>query len=99
MKQHPVKQTTERRISASLRIALAILLLLMNIGAVIALTYLLQTRATIIFVLLEIVAVIVAINIQSSQVSASYKLAWTLLVVVLPGAGHPAAGPPGLPAL
>ena len=81
------KQTTERRISASLRIALAILLLLLNIGAVFALTYLLQTRATIIFVALEIIAVVVAVNIQSSPVSASYKLAWTLLVVTLPGAG------------
>lgn len=87
MKQRPVKQATERRISAGMRIALAILLLLINIGAVFALTYLLQTRATIIFVLLEIVAVIVAVNIQSSQVCASYKLAWTLLVVMLPGAG------------
>ena len=87
MKKRPVKQTTERRISASLRIAMAVVLLLVNIGSVIILTSFLQGHAAIAFAVLEIAAIAVAVNIQSSTVSASYKLAWTLLVVALPVAG------------
>ena len=87
MKKRPVKQTTERRISASLRIAMAVGLLLLNIGSVILLTSFLQIHSAIAFGLLEAVAIAVAVNIQSSPVSASYKQAWTLLVVALPVAG------------
>lgn len=87
MKTHPVKQTTERRISASLRIALVLLLLAANIASVILLTYYLQAHAFIIFTLLELIAIGVAVNIQSSPSSGSYKLAWTLLVVALPVGG------------
>ena len=84
MKKHPVKQTTERRVSATLRIAMAVILLLLNIASVILLTVFLQVHAAIAFAVLEIIAIAVAVNIQSSPVSASYKLAWTLLVVALP---------------
>ena len=87
MKKHPVKQTTERRVSATLRIAMAVILLLLNIASVILLTSFLQVHAAIAFAILEIIAIAVAVNIQSSPVSASYKLAWTLLVVALPVAG------------
>ena len=87
MKKHPVKQTTERRVSATLRIAMAVILLLLNIASVILLTVFLQVHAAIAFAVLEIIAIAVAVNIQSSPVSASYKLAWTLLVVALPVAG------------
>jgi len=85
--KHPVKQTTERRIAASLRIALVVVLLLLNIGAVFLLSIFLQEHAAIAFAVLEVAAIIVAIDIQSSRCSASYKLAWTLLVVALPVAG------------
>ena len=87
MKKHPVKQTTERRISASLRIGLALLLFLVNIAAVVLLTYFLQTHAAIAFAVLEIAAIAVAVNIQSKPTPASYRLAWTLLVVALPVGG------------
>ena len=87
MKKHPVKQTTERRISATLRLAMVAGLLLLNILAVALLTVFLQAHAAIAFALLELIAIAVAINIQSSSVSASYKLAWTLLVVGLPVGG------------
>jgi len=81
------KQTTERRISASLRIILVAALLLLNIAAVFLLTAFLEEHAAIVFAFMEIIAIIVAINIQSSHSSGSYKLAWTLLVVALPVAG------------
>ena len=87
VKKHPVKQTTERRISASLRIALVLLLLAVNIASVLLLTYYLQAHAFIIFAILELIAIGVAVNIQSSPSSGSYKLAWTLLVVALPVGG------------
>lgn len=85
--KHPVKQTTERRISASMRILLVVALLLLNVGAVFLLSVFLQEHAAIAFAVLEFVAIIVAVDIQSSRCSASYKLAWTLLVVALPVAG------------
>lgn len=86
-RNHPVKQTTERRISASLRIALVLLLLFLNIASVVILTYFLQSHAYIAFAALELLAMGVAVSIQSSASSSSYKLAWTLLVVALPVAG------------
>ncbi len=85
--KRPVKQTTERRISATLRLAMVAVLLFLNIGSVILLTTFLQVHSAIAFGLLELMAIAVAINIQSSPASASYKLAWTLLLVALPVAG------------
>lgn len=85
--KRPVKQTTERRISASLRIAMAVALLLLNIGAVVVLSVFLQAHSAIAFAIMEIAAIAVAVNIQSSPSSTSYKLAWTLLVVAVPVAG------------
>ena len=85
--KRPVKQTTERRISASLRIALVVSLLLLNIAAVVLLAFFLRAHSAIAFTIMAIAAVIVAIDIQSSRSSASYKLAWTLLVVAVPVAG------------
>lgn len=87
MKKRTIKQTTERRISASLRIALVLLLLVLNIASVVILAYFLQSHAFLIFALLELIAIGVAVNIQSSASPGSYKLAWTLLVVALPVAG------------
>ena len=63
MKKHQVKQTTERRISASLRIALVLLLLVLNIASVVILTYFLQSHAFIFFALLELIAIGVAVNV------------------------------------
>lgn len=71
MKKQTIKQTTERRISASLRIALVLFLLLLNIASVVILTYFLQSHAFIFFALLELIAIGVAVNIQSSRVQAS----------------------------
>ena len=86
--KHPVKETTERRISATLRLALVLVLLVLNITVVLLLTSFLQAHSAIfVTILMEAAAIAVAISIQSSTSSASYKLAWTLLVVALPGAG------------
>ena len=42
--KRPVKETTERRISATLRIALVLVLLVVNVAAVVLLSYFLQAR-------------------------------------------------------
>ena len=86
--KRPVKETTERRISATLRLALVLALLVLNVAVVLLLAYFLQTHSAIaVTLLLEAAAIAVAIHIQSSTSSASYKLAWTLLVVAVPVAG------------
>ena len=85
--KRPVKETTERRISASLRIAFAAALLVLNTSAVLLLTSYLQVHAAILFGILEAIAIAAAIHIQSSGTSVSYKLAWTLLVLAVPVAG------------
>lgn len=81
------KQTTERRISAALRIALTALLLLANIAVIVLLTLILQQYAYIVYVLLAVAGVVAAVNIQSTSKPGSYKLAWTLLVVAFPVGG------------
>ena len=82
--KRPVKQTTERRISATVRIAFVLILLLLHIGSVMLLTAYLQVHAAIVFAALEAAAIAVAVNIQSTPASASYKLAWTLLLLAVP---------------
>lgn len=84
---HSKKQTTERRISATLRITLVVLLLLLNIASVVFLAFFLEETSAIAYAIMELAAILVAINIQSSQQSPSYKMAWTLLVVAVPVAG------------
>ncbi len=86
MKQ-PRKQLIERRISAALRITLVCVLLMLHILAVALLAIYLQANAAVIFLLLQLAGFVVAINIQSHNGSASYKLAWTLLIVSIPVAG------------
>ena len=86
--KRPVKQTTERRISATLRLALVLVLLVVNVASVMLLSYFLQAHSALVLtIIMEAAAILVAINIQSSSSSGSYKLAWTLLVVAVPVAG------------
>ena len=77
----------ERRISAALKIALACVLLVLNILAVVLLVSYLEANSAVIFVLLQLAGVVAAINVQSRNGSASYKLVWTLLIVSLPVTG------------
>ena len=61
--KRPVKETTERRISATLRIALVLVLLVVNVAAVVLLSYFLQAHSAIVVtILIEAAAIAVAIN-------------------------------------
>lgn len=86
-RRYKLQQTTERRVSATLRIALVVVLVLMNFGFIVLLSAFLRDYVNIVFVLLEAVGLIAAIGIQSGTKSASYKLAWTLLIVAFPVGG------------
>lgn len=81
------KQTTERRISAAVRIALVALLCLANIALLLVLGFFLQTHAAYIYLLLELVGLILVLRIQSQAGSPTYKLAWTIVILAMPAAG------------
>ena len=81
------RNTSERYIAGGLRIVLALVLLLFNLLLVLKLSSLLQNSSHLVLAVLEIVAVVVAVNIQSGTKQPSYKLAWTLLIVTLPVTG------------
>ena len=82
-----LKQTTERRISAVLRLAFVAALFLGNLALVFLLSYYLQYHVALLFMLLQIVGIAVAIHIQGTRGSPSYKMAWTLTVLAVPVAG------------
>ena len=82
-----IQQTTERRISAAVRIALVAALCLANVALLLALGFFLQTYAAYIYLLLEGVGLILVVRIQNQAGSPSYKLAWTIVILLLPAAG------------
>jgi len=86
-KKDIMKQATERKISAAARLAFVALLFLGNLALVFLLSYYLQSQAALLFVALQVVGIIVAIRIQGTQGSPSYKMAWTLTVLAVPVAG------------
>ena len=73
MRKNPVrKQTAERRISAFLRIGMALLLFLLYIAAVALLTYLLRAHATIVFVALEVAAIAMAATSRATKTMVAW---------------------------
>ena len=81
------KQTRERRSSAAARITLVVALCLVNIGLLLFFAYYLHKHVTLIYLLLQVLGVVVAVRVQSKGGSPSYKLAWTIVILVLPAAG------------
>ena len=82
-----IKQTTERRISAALRIGLVALLLCTNVAIVVLLSVFLQTHAVLVYLALQMIGLIVTVGIQGRWGSPSYKTAWTILVLGFPVTG------------
>lgn len=80
-------QSKERRISAALRLTLAILLLLGQIAIVVILNYFLRQYLIVGYAVLELLAVIVSLRIFVRPGSISYKFGWILLILALPVAG------------
>ena len=82
-----IKQTTERRISAAMRIALAALLFLANVAVVILLAMLLQASSFWIYTGLQIMGIATAVWVITRHQSPSYKIGWIFLILALPVAG------------
>lgn len=87
MKKYHVQQKTERRISAALRLALVAVLLLAQIALVFFLTHLLRQRMALAYMVLELMALVYALRINSRSGGSSYKLGWTLLILSVPVVG------------
>ena len=87
MKKHDVQQHTVRRISAALRLMLAAFLLFTQIGLVFLLSILLRQHFAIVYTVLELVALVTAIRINSRPGGSAYRTGWIILVLIVPVAG------------
>ena len=81
------KKRAERHVSAALRIGVAALTLLLQIAVILLLTMYMRRYATMVYLILELVALAVAIGIFNRNGSPSYKVSWILLVLAVPVAG------------
>ena len=78
------QERIERRISAAGRLTLCVLLLLLQIFTTLALSALLQQRASYVYGALELMGAGFAIWIYSRTGSPSYKLSWMCLLLLVP---------------
>ena len=87
MKTPRMQEHTERKIAASLRLALAALLLAAQIALTVLLSMVLRQHATIAYAILELLALVAAIRIYNRPGSSAYKLGWIVLIVLVPVTG------------
>lgn len=87
MKKHNIQQKTERRISAALRLVLAVVLLLAQIALVFLLSHLLEKYVVIAYTALELLAIVYAIRVYNRPGSSTYKPGWIVLILALPVVG------------
>ena len=87
MKKHNIQQKTERRISAALRLVLAVVLLLAQIALVFLLSHLLEKYVVIAYTALELLAIVYAIRVYNRPGSSTYKPGWIVLIWALPVVG------------
>lgn len=81
------QERIERRISAAGRLALCVLLLLLQIFTTLLLSALLERRASYVYGTLEIIGAAFAVWIYARPGSPSYKLSWMCLLLLVPVAG------------
>ncbi len=82
-----MKQKAERRISATLRIILATILLALQIAVIILLSRLLTEHVAYIYLLMNICAFIAALFLLNRPGSPSYKINWLLIILPFPLVG------------
>lgn len=92
MKTHLKRKTVraegaERGISATLRLVLVLLSLLLNVAVIFLLSRFLQDRATYVYAGLTAVSVVAAVGIFNRHGSPSYKMLWIFLITAFPVAG------------
>ena len=87
MKGFGLQQKGERRVAAALRIALAVLLLALQVGLIVLLAYLLRQYAAIVYVILQIAGLAAAVVIYNRRGDAMYKFTWIILILTVPVVG------------
>ena len=87
MSREVKRQKVERRISASLRILLALLLFVVNIVLVLALSSFLQDNTTFLYAALRIMALACAMKIFFKKRCPTYKFSWIMLIMATPVVG------------
>ncbi len=87
MRYRGVQQKGERRIAAALRIALAVLLLALQICFVLLTARYLRNHFAYIYAALEVAALLVALHIYNKPGDLSYRVAWVIPILFAPVVG------------
>ncbi len=87
MKGVRLQQRGERRIAAALRIALVVVLVMLQIALVVLLAYFLQQRAAIVYAVLRLASLVAALLIYCRRGDVMYKFTWIILILTVPVAG------------
>lgn len=80
--------TTKSYLSGTLRFALVGFLVLVQFGVILFLTYWLSEITIYLYILLELGSIAVTIGLVNDNRSASYKMSWICIVLILPISGH-----------
>lgn len=83
-----IKGTTKKYISGTLRVTLVGVLVLLQIFIMFLLTYWLSDNTLFLYMFMEIGSIIIIIGLINDSRSASYKIGWICIVLVLPVTGH-----------
>ena len=87
MKGFQIQQKGERRISAALRIMLVVVLLAVQIGFVVAISYFMQEYLALAYGVVQVGALFLAVHIYNEPGELSYKLIWFILLLLAPPEG------------
>ena len=87
MKGFQIQQKGERRISAALRIMLVVILLAVQIGFVVAISYFMQEYLALAYGVVQVGALFLAVHIYNEPGELSYKLIWFILLLLAPPVG------------
>ena len=87
MKGFQIQQKGERRISAALRIMLVVVLLAVQIGFVVAISYFMQEYLALAYGVVQVGALFLAVHIYNEPGEHSYKLIWFILLLLAPPVG------------
>lgn len=95
MKGFQIQQKGERRISAALRIMLVVVLLAVQIGFVVAISYFMQEYLALAYGVVQVGALFLAVHIYNEPGELSYKLIWFILLLLAPPGGYDSLVPLG----
>lgn len=79
-----VKRSTEGRIAAFLRVGFVVLVVVLQIGLMLLLSYYLRGAAIYVYILITVAAVVQIMVMVSRNTNSSYTIAWVLIIALLP---------------